>query len=156
MGCLYSMIDPDFFIRRADWSSEQGLLMGIRERVFVQEQSVPIALERDDEDETATHWLAENTDQEPIGTARLLTNGHIGRMAVIKGWRNQGVGSALLGSILAYAGEQNIEELFLHAQCQAESFYSQRGFVAHGEVFEDAGIPHRMMTLKLTQSTTEH
>jgi predicted GNAT family N-acyltransferase len=36
-------------------------------------------------------------------------------------------------------------EVFLHAQVQALPFYEKAGFRAEGEVFDEAGIPHRRM-----------
>ncbi|NBO42976.1 MAG: GNAT family N-acetyltransferase [Betaproteobacteria bacterium] len=37
----------------------------------------------------------------------------------------------------------------LHAQCSAEGFYRRLGFKAQGDVFQDAGIDHIEMSLKL-------
>ena len=56
----------------------------MREQVFVREQAVPAELEWDEFDplSPATWWP--NAAGMPIGTGRLLPDGHIGRMAVLE------------------------------------------------------------------------
>ncbi len=46
------------------------------------------------------------------------------------------------------ARELRLEPVILDAQVQVIPFYEKLGFVAEGPVFDDAGIPHRRMTLK--------
>ncbi len=139
----------DYQVVEADWSSQQDALLGIRFTVFVDEQSVPPELERDHYDREALHLLALNGDGKPIATARMLTDGHIGRMAVLKEWRGRGIGSALMNRLIDIARQRGYAEVFLHAQCTAEPFYRRLGFVAEGEVFVDAGINHRAMRMSL-------
>jgi predicted GNAT family N-acyltransferase len=69
----------------------------------------------------------------------------VGRMAVLAGFRGRGVGRALLAELLEMARESGAASVWLTAQLRAEGFYVQHGFVAEGEVFLDAGIPHRRM-----------
>jgi len=137
-------------IRIADWASERETLLAIRFAVFVHEQGVPPELEEDAQDAEALHLLALSPDGQAIGTGRLLTaDGHIGRMAVHRDWRGQGVGSALLHTLLTEAGRAGLRTVFLNAQCTAEPFYRRFGFQPEGEVFDDAGIPHRRMVRML-------
>lgn len=136
-------------IQAVPWVTYREQLLAIRFRVFVDEQSVPEELEHDAHDQSAVHLMATDTDGEPIGTARMLDDGHIGRMAVLSGWRGHGVGSALLAELLRFARQRGHADVFLHAQCSAESFYSRLGFVAEGGVFVDAGIDHRTMRYRL-------
>ncbi len=79
-----------FRIHQADWRRDRGNLGKIREQVFVQEQGVPPELEWDDQDAAALHLIAETGTGLAIGTARMLADGHIGRMAVLPQWRHQG------------------------------------------------------------------
>ena len=132
-------------IREVAWEQFQEELIDIRTTVFVHEQNVPHELEIDGLDATAIHFLAETSDGRAIGTARLLDTGQIGRMAVLKSYRSQGIGRELLQHAVAKAIELNYEEIFLHAQTHALDFYSRNGFVAYGPQFDDAGIPHRAM-----------
>ena len=134
-----------FRVRAADWRGDAAGLRAVRSSVFVAEQGVPPELEWDGLDEAAWHWLAEDTTGTPIGVARLLASGQVGRMAVLPAWRHRGVGRALLHAVLRDAARHGIGELWLNAQCTAEPFYARAGFVAEGALFEEAGIPHRRM-----------
>jgi predicted GNAT family N-acyltransferase len=138
-------MSASFRIRRADWERDQAALKHVREIVFVHEQNVPLELEWDGIDSDCRHVIAEDAHGSAIGTGRLLPDGHIGRMAVLQSFRDRGVGSALLGELIAIAAERGLREVVLNAQVQALAFYEKHGFVAEGEVFADAGIPHQRM-----------
>jgi predicted GNAT family N-acyltransferase len=134
------------------WQAGEPQLRAIRSTVFIQEQNVPEALEWDGKDVHATHVLARDAAGNTIGTARLLLHGnraHIGRMAVLKGWRKQGVGSAVLECVIAEARRRGANIAFLNAQTDAVAFYERAGFTREGEEFLDAGIPHFRMTRRL-------
>ncbi|MDB6062283.1 MAG: hypothetical protein JWM78_2386 [Verrucomicrobiaceae bacterium] len=135
-------------IRPATWLRDSDALAEIRRRVFIEEQRVPAELEWDGEDEIAQHWLA-LIDAQPVGTARMLRSGHIGRMAVLAQTRNQRIGSALLKQVIAAARAAQLREVYLHAQTHALAFYARHDFIAEGPEFFDAGIPHRTMRLTL-------
>ena len=139
-----SPTSTDFQIRPATWAADEPALSAIRATVFIDEQRVPADLEWDGEDDAATHWLA-LADAQPVGCVRLLRNGHIGRMAVLRNYRGRGIGAALLEAVIAHAQSLGLRELYLHAQTHALAFYDKQGFVAEGPEFMDAGIPHRTM-----------
>lgn len=132
------------------FAESRGPIEAIRRTVFIEEQQVPEELEWDGLDDEAVHLLAK-VDDEPVATARLLTNGHIGRMAVLAAWRNRGIGMAMLAQLIKLARQQNMPQLFLNAQIDAVEFYRRAGFVPEGEIFMDAGIPHKRMVLDLTR-----
>ena len=132
-----------------NWSHDQKALVNIRSKVFIEEQHVPAELEIDAQDADAIHFLVMHDNSHFIATARLLRNGHIGRIAVLKEYRNQGVGTQLLSDILAKAKQLELDHVFLHAQIDAEKFYEKHGFLSHGNIFMDAGIPHIKMIRKL-------
>jgi len=133
-----------FTIIRTNWLASENALRSIREQVFIVEQNVPEALEWDEYDGDAIHILVQDGDNKPIATARLLTDGHIGRMAVLSPWRRQGVGTAMLRVLLEYCREKNMNP-YLDAQTHALGFYEKMGFKTMGDEFLDAGIPHRRM-----------
>jgi predicted GNAT family N-acyltransferase len=139
------MSERDFSIREARWPEERPLLRRVREAVFVEEQGVPLEMEWDDDDIMAYHLVALDRQQQPIGTARLLGSGQIGRMAVLPEWRGRGVGAALLARLTEQAETTGQTKLFLHAQTEAEGFYAKAGFTPVGKVFFEADIPHRKM-----------
>ncbi len=140
---------PAFSVRRAEWSADAPLLQSVRRAVFIVEQQVPEALEWDADDAVSTHVLALDAAGHPIGTGRLLPDGHIGRMAVSAAWRRHGVGQAILHWLIDCARTRGDAAVHLHAQTHALGFYARAGFVAQGAVFMEAGIPHRAMTLRL-------
>lgn len=143
---------PQFRVRRVGWNEAGDLLRAVRKTVFVDEQGVLAELEWDGRDEHCIHVLAETPAGDAIGTGRLLPDGHIGRMAVLKHWRGRGVGSALLERLVAVAREQGFDRVELSAQTHAIDFYARFGFEALGDEYLDAGIPHRAMRLALVKS----
>ncbi len=138
--------DTGYLIAPADWPGDETTIRAIRERVFVQEQGVPADSEWDGKDPECVHLLAYDIDGHSIGTARMQADGHIGRMAVLSDWRNRGVGSALLLMLIERAAAHGLAEVYLDAQTSAASFYHQHGFIASGDEFESAGIPHVRMS----------
>ncbi|MHC2334793.1 GNAT family N-acetyltransferase [Bradyrhizobium sp. USDA 4454] len=124
------------------WEEAREQSRAIRTSVFVEEQGVPVELEWDDMDAASWHALAFAEDGAPVATGRLLPDGHIGRMAVLKTARGIGVGARVLDALMAKAAELGYPELILNAQTHAEPFYARVGFERVGLEFEEAGIPH--------------
>jgi predicted GNAT family N-acyltransferase len=131
-------------IRKTNWQTASSELSAIRHEVFVDEQAVPIELELDEHDAHCHHWLA-YIDGRAVATVRVRGNGNIGRMAVRKSFRGQGVGTTLLKTVVDYAKDQDWRVLSLAAQDHAISFYAEAGFTTYGDIFMDAGIPHQSM-----------
>lgn len=121
----------------------------VRHEVFVLEQQVPPELEMDEMDAQCIHVVAYDAQQRPIATGRLLPDGHIGRMAVRKIARGTGIGGLVLQRLIEVARARGDAEVVLSAQVHAMGFYARYGFVAEGEVYMDAGIAHRTMSLPL-------
>jgi predicted GNAT family N-acyltransferase len=134
-----------FTIMETEWARDVPRLAAIRRTVFIDEQGVPEALEWDVHDAAALHLLALADDGEAIGCARLLPDGHVGRMAVLPAWRRQGVGQALLAAVMDAAQARGHATLRLSAQTHAAGFYARAGFVVVGDEYEEAGIPHVAM-----------
>jgi YbgC/YbaW family acyl-CoA thioester hydrolase len=133
------------------WSTLRAEAQPIRTTVFVDEQGVPVEIERDAADAGAVHALARNRLGLAVGTGRLLAAGgpghpaRIGRMAVSRALRGAGIGRAVLEALMAEAGRRGDAEVTLHAQVSALGFYRRAGFVPCGERFEEAGIGHQEM-----------
>lgn len=132
-------------IELLSWAQARPLAAPIRFAVFVDEQNVPAEIELDERDAACVHALAFSEAGQPVGTGRLLPDGHIGRMAVMHAWRGKGVGGAILAALLAEAKRRGHREAVLSAQVQAVAFYRKAGFEAFGPVYEEAGIPHQDM-----------
>lgn len=139
----------DFSIHETDWAHDSAALSAVRRTVFIDEQNVPEALEWDEHDVTSVHLLVQTNDGVPIGCARLLPDGHIGRMAVLPAWRGHGVGCALLEAVLKMAQQHGHRTVKLSAQTHAAGFYAAAGFVVEGDGYEEAGIPHVAMSKTL-------
>ena len=131
-------------IQRTTWQKDKELLSNIRYQVFVDEQNVPFELEIDDDDPLAAHVLF-LVDGQPVGTGRILLDGHIGRLAVLQAHRKQGYGNKILEHLELIAQENELAEVFLNAQIAAIPFYEKRGYTVISDVFDDAGIPHQTM-----------
>lgn len=136
-------------IDQVTWGQRQRELLAIRHAVFVHEQGVPLKLEHDEHDRHALHLLASTPAGQAVGTARMLADGRIGRMAVLPAWRRQGIGGRMLLQLVDIARGRDMQRVFLHAQCAAESFYQRFGFRAEGARFLEAGIEHQRMRLDL-------
>ena len=135
----------NFQVIAAQWPADEEKLYAVRHQVFVVEQHVPEDQEWVGDDDQFSAVLAIDQDQQPIGTGRISADGVIGRMAVLKAWRGEGVGSAILEKLIQQGVESGRQQFALSAQLHAVPFYAARGFVAEGPVYLDAGIEHRSM-----------
>lgn len=143
----------DVQVRTADWNSTPAL-RSIRQTVFIDEQKVPAELEWDADDAGATHFLL-TLDREPVGTARLLGSGRIGRVALLVSARGQGLGHVLMRAVMQHAQSAGMTSLTLSAQTHALEFYRQLGFETCSDTYLDAGIPHQDMRWKTADIQTE-
>lgn len=134
------------------WKEAEADAFLVRQKVFIQEQGVPAELELDEFDSSAAHILAYQ-DAHCIGTGRLVNlsakQAQIGRMAVLAKFRGKGIGKQILQKLVDLAASQGVREIILHSQVSAIPFYEKLGFQAQGEVYDEAGIPHRNMMLTL-------
>lgn len=137
----------DLRVELGDWQAMRERAVPVRYAVFVEEQRVPPEIELDEFDPLSLHALAVDGQGRVVGTGRLLPDGHIGRMAVLREARGSGVGSALLQSLMRAARARGDREIALSAQTHAIPFYERFGFSAEGGEYDDAGIPHRRMRL---------
>ncbi len=134
----------------ANWESDSEAIRTIRSEVFIQEQFVPETLEWDGLDEMATHLLALSASRTAVATLRLLDDGHIGRVAVLKPFRRLGIATAMMQLALKITQQRKIDKVILDAQLPVIPFYQKLGFQTTGSVFMDAGIPHIRMRLLIT------
>jgi predicted GNAT family N-acyltransferase len=119
-------------------------ICAIRYEVFVDEQNVPEELEIDGLDGEAKHVLT-FVDEVPIGTGRILSDGHVGRVAVLKNFRGLGIGKSIMKELIKCAQDLSLEKVWLSSQWHAHSFYLDLGFVCVGEIYKEAGIDHIKM-----------
>ena len=127
-----------------DYEPHTDDICAIRYEVFVDEQNVPEELEIDGLDGEAKHVLT-FVDGLPIGTGRILSDGHIGRVAVLKNFRGLGIGKSIMKELIKCAQDLSLEKVWLSSQWHAHSFYLDLGFVCVGEIYKEAGIDHIKM-----------
>jgi predicted GNAT family N-acyltransferase len=132
-------------------ANEVAAALALREEVFVGEQGVSLAEERDGLDDEALHLVVVD-DGVVVGTCRLLVEGttvKLGRMAVSRTRRGLGLARTLLTEAEGQARARGGERIELAAQLTAQALYDRAGYAAHGDVFLDAGIEHVMMSKAL-------
>jgi len=133
------------------WTMDENDLtdaLALRERVFCEEQGVPLAEERDGRDGEALHLLAVADDGRVVGTLRVLLAGEtakIGRVAVDRAWRRQGIASLMLDGALEQASRRGCTRARLAAQTDAIELYARAAFEVESERFMEAGIEHVWM-----------
>ncbi|HCG74234.1 GNAT family N-acetyltransferase [Staphylococcus caprae] len=121
----------------------------VRKKVFVEEQNVPLANEIDDKESISYHIIGYKVNGEPFATARIRPidnySGKIERVAITKENRGLGYGIQLMEAIEEIAKDLNFKELMMHAQTQAQGFYTRLGYSTHGETFIEENIEHIIM-----------
>ena len=131
------------------WIDEDESLTMIRQKVFIEEQNVTSQLEWDGMDEEAIHFLAFKNEK-AIGCARafvIKNHMQLGRMAVLKAYRGESVGTALIEKVITTAKLNQLSAIYISAQCHAIDFYKKFGFEVTSDIYLDAEILHRDMKL---------
>ena len=130
-------------VRLVEDEAARRLCLRLRWTVFVEEQGVPPSLEVDQHDSSGAVHALGLLDGVPAGTGRFVFVepglARIGRMAVRAPYRQRGVGSAILLHLMELARLVGIRTVTLAGQLHAIPFYERHGFVAHGDIFLDAG-----------------
>lgn len=127
-------------------------VIALRYEVFVFEQKVPEGMEIDAHDDSAHHMLVQDSNQNCVGVMRIVVKGNagkIGRVAVARDYRRQGVGTEMMVKAVECCRSLKLESVTLDSQSYITSFYERLGFVQEGEKFMDAGIPHVRMSLAI-------
>ena len=125
--------------------------LDIRQKVFVEEQNVPLADEFDEFDtlgESCQHILAHYNEQ-PVGTGRLrIVNGagKLERICILKPYRQDGLGKIIINKLEEIAKAKGISQVKLHGQTHAEEFYKKLNYQTASDEFTEDGIPHILMT----------
>lgn len=147
------MSAPAWDVRVGTWQALGADAAIVRAAVFIVEQGIPAELEWDADDATAVHAVAYDGQGQPVATGRLLQPApqvaQIGRVAVLRDARGQGVGERIMRALMETARLRGDRDVMLHAQRTAENFYRRLGYSGHGEPFDEVGIPHLEMVAPL-------
>lgn len=139
-------------VREVSEPEDLDVIYAIRDRVFVEEQSLTSNARNDPDDRRSIHYLAD-VDDEPVGTGRLTILGQeaqIAWVAVLPEYRRYGLGSALMEVMIERAEREQVSYIILNAQVHARNFYHRLGFHAVGDEFTMARIPHQVMIRNLS------
>jgi predicted GNAT family N-acyltransferase len=136
-------------IKQVSWQQAEQQLRAIRTPVFIDEQFVAPDFEWDEIDQSAVHLLA-TIENAPIACLRIIDYHKIGRMAVLKAFRRNGLGAALLLEAVNICKVHGSRTIYLSAQTHAIAFYQGCGFKVTSEVYQDVHIPHVDMQLELS------
>lgn len=153
----YEAGEPMVTMKVGSWADLGDDASQVRHEVFVEEQKIPKELEWDAADADGVHAVAYNRLGMPLATGRYLPYAaagragvvKVGRMAVKRVMRGAGVGRDVLYALMDTARARGEKEVVLHAQRSAEPFYARLGYTVNGEPFEEAGIPHIEMHMRL-------
>ena len=141
--------NPDVRLVTSQEELEQA--HNIRREVFVVEQHVPEEEEIDQYESRCRHFLAFAKNGQPCGAARwrFTDNGvKLERFAVLKSYRNQGIGSSLVRAVLKDIENHpdfHGQKIYLHAQLTAIPLYKKFGFRETGPLFYECEIKHFKM-----------
>lgn len=123
----------------------------VRIEVFMKEQGFND--EFDDIDERAFHVVLMDGNR-PVATGRTYTDDggksyHVGRIAVMREYRKQKLGSKVVTLLEDYAREVGASSTELSSQVQAKGFYAKLGYVEVGDIYMDEHCPHIRMIKSL-------
>ena len=141
-------------IHNTDWQTHAALLRRVRSAVFVDELGIPEDIEFDVEDPQAAHFIVFGDQAQPVGCARLLDSGQLGRVAVLPDYRHQRIGEQLVKHAVDVAQTRGLDRVFLNAQVGARAFYERLDFRIFGDEFDAAGIAHICMERPLAIAFT--
>ena len=146
-------------IRILESEKERSLGFKLRTEVFVNEQNVPKELELDEKDNSEyTIHIGYFKDDKLIGVARLIDMDkdiiHIGRVAIDKNHRGEGIGYKLILGCEDIAKNVLNKDftIELGAQLYAENFYKKLGYNRiNNNIYIEAGIEHIDMRKTITK-----
>jgi predicted GNAT family N-acyltransferase len=124
-----------------------ALALELRRAVFIIEQNVPVEVERDEYDPTATHIVA-LLDGNVVGVLRVVflpEHVKFGRVAVARSARGRGIATAMMHFAMDLVRARGETRFYLTAQTDKLELYEKLGFVAYGDEFQDGGMPHLAM-----------
>ena len=146
-------------IKILESEKDRSLGFNLRTEVFVNEQNVPIELELDEKDNSEyTIHIGYFKDDKLIGVARLIDMDkeviHIGRVAIDKNHRGEGIGHKLILGCEDIAKKVLNRDftIELSAQVYAENFYKKLGYNrVNDNIYIEAGIEHIDMRKTITK-----
>jgi predicted GNAT family N-acyltransferase len=128
---------------------ESNGVYNVRRQVFVEEQGIAENLVFAGDESGSEVNMVVMDGETVIGTGRVKLMpdniAKIERMAVIKNFRNKGIGRGIIAFFIEQMECRGIKHIYLHAQHPVINFYKTCGFSESGLPFYEAGIKHIKM-----------
>ena len=121
-------------------------IINIRTNVFIDEQGFKD--EFDEKDKTCSHIVLYDK-KTPVATCRYFEENdiyHIGRVAVIKEYRNKHLGNKIMKIAEAEILKESGKQIEVSAQVRIKEFYQKLGYKEFGEVYFDEYCEHIKMS----------
>ncbi len=105
-------------------------------------------------DANSWHFVALNQDT-VVGCVVLVrldkeaSSTQLIQMAVDEKFQGRGLGKRLVEHLIAFALKNKVNEIQIHAREDVTGFYERLGFEIVGEPFEEVGVKHRHMLMRL-------
>jgi len=126
-------------------------ILKLRMEVFIVEQK-SIYQDIDDLDQEADHLLGFD-DGNLIAYLRVYSAEgkiHIGRIVIFKEWRGKGFAKDMMNKCLSeLQSKESHEPIVMSAQTYLKNFYESLGFKIVGSPYDDGGVEHIDMELRL-------
>lgn len=152
--------DVTFALRK--WDNTASHITRLRKQVFMDEFNLPLNFLRHKDDAERYHIVAyDDLTNRPIGTGCLHTDGHIGRIAILRGWReNNSVAHVIVDYIMHVAKASKIDSVWLNAPTNTVDYFDRHNFFPKGELFKYCGVPmmkiEAFLEVKLYQYKKPH
>lgn len=138
--------------RKVVTEKERKDAFSVRQKVFVEEQDVPVHVELDEYDQSATHFVAYDNDI-PIGAGRIREPepgiAKVERVCILPHYRGKHLGNLMMEEMELYSKQAGLKTVRLNSQSYAVNFYEKLNYQITSPEFMDAGIPHRAMQKNL-------
>jgi len=138
-----------YHIRRVDWQQYGETCANLRKLVFFEEARYHYFAALDGADIRCRHVLAVDAQQQPIGCGRIDQDWRLSRIAVLRAWRQLGVGTALLNELIAIARDSGAAQVQCAVPVFSVEYYRQQQFEPTGSVYQESSVPHQRMQLQL-------
>jgi len=138
------------------WEQSKSQITRIRKKVFMDEYNLPLNFLRHKDDKERYHVIVYNdVTGQPVGTGCIHKDGHIGRIAILKNWREtNSIAHVIVDYLMHIAKTLKLDRVWLNAPIDTLDFFSYRDFYPMGKPFEYCNV--HMQKLELWREAEEN
>lgn len=136
-----SLSNLTFALRK--WDNTESQITRLRKRVFMDEYKLPLNFLRHKDDAERFHVVAyDDLSGTPVATGCIHEDGHIGRIAILPGWRqSNSVAHVVVDYLMHIARARKMHSVWLNAPAYSLDYFDRHNFYPMGETFEYCGVP---------------